>query len=1143
MRLDPRPLFPSFVLGRSARKRRRKMSPARRRSWPLLERLHNRTCPSSLTFSTYLGGSGFDGSQGSGSDQIVVDASGNSYVVGSTWSANFPTTAGAFQQSFNDSGSDGYVAKFDANGVLVWATYLGGSGYDYCSAVAVDGSGNVYVTGTTLGDFPTTPGTLEATWPGGYETTFVAELNATGSALVYSTFVGESAGESVGRAIKVDKEGDTYVAVETTATAAPGDQTTAGAFQPTYPGGSYETYIAKLNPGGTALIYATYLGGSTYDTPSDIALDASGDLYVAGDTRSTNFPTTPGAFQASNAGGVNPGDRSTNWDTFVTKLNATGTEPIYSTYLGGSGFEQMAGLALDASGDAEVVGQTYSTDFPTANAIQPTLRGISDAFVTKLNTTGTALIYSTYLGGSGADSAYAVAVDSAGNTYVAGYTGSADFPTVNPLQAANAGGYDAFAAQLSPSGAALLVSTYLGGSGNDFCQGAAIDASGDIYLTGQISSSDFPITQGAFQQTYGGGASDAFVAKIATRSALRATGTTSSGTEGVLASFLVATFTDSDPNDGLVDLSATIAWGDGDSSVGTVLAAAGGGFAVVGPHNYAKTDDYIVNVNISDIGGSTASARSTINVVISPLSVTSISAVSPNPRKTAVSSIDVTFSRPVNLGTFTDSALSLSVNGGPSLITDAVTTAPVSGSTYQIVGLAGLTTSEGTYTLTINAAVIQDQSGNAGSGTLSTSWLVDTTPPVSHVIPLPVRETSLSFAVSATGNDPDGANGSPPSGVASYDIYTSTNGGTWSLWTNVPASNPTATFTGQSSTTHSFYSIAHDVAGNAESKTPLIEASTYLPDLTPPVTAVNGSTGPNPSTIDTATGTFTLNLSGDDPGGGLLNYFEVYVSVDGGAYQEVGPDPIPAGAADSHGNYSSTVIYQGLTDGRSHTYSFYSMGLDSAGNLQGVPTGPNVTFADEVFARPGQLQVTGFTVEHDSPSRSYVRYLDIAFNESDGQSGGELTSIVDSIGTPSPDIQIYKFDLNGDTSSKSPVSLASPTTLSVIDHAIEIDFGAGGIGGNPKTTAADGYYEVDIDPPGGQAAVHHFDRLLGDVNGDGIVDQNDLNEIAASIGDTSPMGWTPLSADVTGVGTVTAFDLTLAVRSKGRKLGSGLSLG
>ena len=420
--------------------------------------------------------------------------------------------------------------------------------------------------------------------------------------------------------------------------------------------------------------------------------------------------------------------------------------------------------------------------------------------------------------------------------------------------------------------------------------------------------------------------------------------------------------------------------------------------------------------------------------------------------------------------------------------------------------------------------------------------LVDLTPPTSHVNPLLQRGSSLNFTVSVTGSD----GGSPPSGVGSYDIYSSTNGGKWTLWTNVSASSPSATFTGQSNTTYSFYSIAHDLAGNIESKNPLIEASTFLPDLTAPVTSVDSATAAaNPSSVNTSTGTFTLNLTGNDPGGGLLTYFEVFVSVDGGAYQEAGPYAIPAGAADSTGNEHSTMIYQGLTDGTTHTYAFYSVGLDSAGNLQGAPSSPNVTFQEKFLAltSPSQLQVTGLTVEHGSPSRSYVRYLDLTFNESDSQSGGDLTSIVNSIGTSSSAIQIFKYDLNGDASSKTAVPLASPTILTVIDHAIEIDFGSGGIGGNPNTTASDGYYEVDIKLPNGQTAVHHFDRLLGDVTGDGIVDQNDLNEIAADVGATTQMGWTALSADVTGTGAVTASELGIATRSKGHKLGSGLSLG
>ncbi len=186
--------------------------------------------------------------------------------------------------------------------------------------------------------------------------------------------------------------------------------------------------------------------------------------------------------------------------------------------------------------------------------------------------------------------------------------------------------------------------------------------------------------------------------------------------------------------------------------------------------------------------------------------------------------------------------------------------------------------------------------------------------------------------------------------------------------------------------------------------------------------------------------------------------------------------------------------------------------------------------------------MTGLVVENGAVERSYVRYLEVEFNESNLQSQGDLAQITNSIGSSSPEIVLYKYDLNGDASSKGAVSLAG-VNVHVLDHAIELDFGSAGLGSSPNTTAADGYYEVDIKLPSGTTAVHHFYRLLGDVTGDGDVSDNDLNEIAAEINLSSPSGMTPLDADVNGDGTVSALDLTLATRSKGRKLGSELSLG
>ena len=554
------------------------------------------------------------------------------------------------------------------------------------------------------------------------------------------------------------------------------------------------------------------------------------------------------------------------------------------------------------------------------------------------------------------------------------------------------------------------------------------------------------------------------------------------------------------------------------------------------PGSYTDTWTFAGNMDYASASGTV------IDVIAShPVSVTSITAVSPNPRNSVVSSVDITFSEPINTSSLTSGALVLSRSSSGTVFSTSsgMTITLVSGttSTYAIGGLSTITSAQGQYTLTVNAFDIKDQNGLAGRGSASSSWLMDTTPPKSTVNPLPARETSLIFPVSVTGSDL----GSPASGVSSYDIFVSINGGAWIDWTNVPAASPIASYSGQSNTTYAFYSIAHDYAGNTELKTPAIAASTYVPDLTTPVTAVGSMTGSYPSTVNSTTGLFTLNITGSDPGGGVLTYFEVFVSVDSGPYTMVNGTAIPAGPPDRQGNSHAIIPYQGLTDGAAHHYAFYSIGFDSAGNVQSMPATPNLSLT-ETFAQPAALQVTNLLVSNGAVERSYIRYLDIAFNESDSQSGGALTQIVKSVSGSASEILIYKYDLNGDASSKTAVSLAG-VSVSVIDHAIELDFHAGGIGGSPNTTAADGYYEVDIKLPNGQTAVHHFDRLLGDVSGDGVVDQNDLNDIATEIGLSSQPGMTPLNADVTGDGSVTALDLTLATRSKGRKLGSGLSMG
>ncbi len=319
--------------------------------------------------------------------------------------------------------------------------------------------------------------------------------------LSYSTFLGGSSLDAI-TSIAVDNLGNAYVAGWTTSSDLP-TVNPARAQE----SGSVDAFVAKLGPGGDTLIYCTYLGGVGDDRAFAIAIDTAGDAYVTGWTASVNFPTASPA-QFSLAGGK---------DAFVAKLNPAGNGLLFSTFLGGGGTDSGNAIAVDAAGSAYVAGSTYSSNFPVLSAYQNALRGPQNAFVSKLASSGT-LVYSTYLGGNDNDSAAGIAVDSAGNAYVAGGTTSTNFPTASAVQAASGGGQDAFIAKLNPTGNGLIYSTYLGGSGGvagatEAATGIAVDATGAVYVTGATSSTNFPVTPGAIQPASLGGG-DAFVTKL-----------------------------------------------------------------------------------------------------------------------------------------------------------------------------------------------------------------------------------------------------------------------------------------------------------------------------------------------------------------------------------------------------------------------------------------------------------------------------------------------------------------------------------------------------------------------------------------------------------------------------------------------------
>ena len=501
--------------------------------------------PVLLIDSTYLGGTGNDGA-----GAITVDSRGDAYVTGSTSSIDFPTTAGAFQPA-RAGAVDAFVAKLDAaRGTLVYSTYVGGGQSAGGVDVVVDIAGNAYVTGwTSAADFPTTPGAFQRAFGGGPQGTFdvpsdafVAKLDPSGSVLLYSTYLGGS-DRDVAATIGLDAWGNAHVAGVTLSADFP---VTPGAIQPSrvatmcgFPGGVVpcpDAFVAKLDPDGSALAYSTYLAGNGWDEAAGIAVDAVGSAYVTGRTSSSDFPTTGAAFQPT-FGGMD--------DAFVVKLDPSGSSLVYATYLGAVDFPGLTrdrgnAIAVDFEGHAYVVGSTISQTFPTTPGAFQTEDGnrfacdgpeqcFTDAFVTKLDPTGSRLVYSTYLGGDSLDEAFGIELDSAGNAYVTGSTNAPDFPTTpDAFQPTRAGSgesfppfyrsHDAFVTTLNAAGSALDYSTYLGGAGSDTGRGISVHRIGadvvQVYVTGFTASSDFPTTVAAFQPVFGGGGGDAFVAKF-----------------------------------------------------------------------------------------------------------------------------------------------------------------------------------------------------------------------------------------------------------------------------------------------------------------------------------------------------------------------------------------------------------------------------------------------------------------------------------------------------------------------------------------------------------------------------------------------------------------------------------------------------
>ncbi|MEK6737226.1 MAG: SBBP repeat-containing protein, partial [Planctomycetota bacterium] len=388
---------------------------------------------------------------------------------------------------------------------LLASTYLGGVFEDHGKAITVDADGNVFVTGETLSsDFPTTPGAYDTSRKGNTDV-IVSKFNSDLTSLLASTFLGGPHNHDRGCSIAVDAGGYVYVAGTTYSTDFP---TTRGSYD-TAGNGRWDVFVSKFDNGLTKLLASTFLGKSSDEYGYSIAIDAGGNVYVTGETLSSDFPTTPGAYRTAYNGGY--------YDAFVSKFNSGLTSLLASTFLGGSSGDYGRAITVDGVGNVFVAGNTWSKDFPATPGVYNTAHngGNDDAFVSKLNDGLTSLLASTYLGGYSNDCGKAIAVDGGGNVYVSGDTVSPNFPTTAGAYATsyNRGSKDVFISKFDNGLASLSASTFLGGHANDYGKAIAIDAGGYVYVAGSTSSKDFPTTPGAYDISSNGD-SDVFVSKF-----------------------------------------------------------------------------------------------------------------------------------------------------------------------------------------------------------------------------------------------------------------------------------------------------------------------------------------------------------------------------------------------------------------------------------------------------------------------------------------------------------------------------------------------------------------------------------------------------------------------------------------------------
>jgi RHS repeat-associated protein len=641
------------------------------------------TLDPSLSYSTYLGGSGDDYAFAD-----ATDGSGDVWVTGSTTSTDFPATIGSYQTSSGGGTKDAFVTKLDASGEVLWSTHLGGSGADAGYGIAVDTSGNAYVAGIAGTGFPSVNAIAGQTYGG----SFVAELTSGGDGLTYATPLD---GTSL-NAIAIDSGGAAYV----TGSASNTLTTTVGALQTTYGGGLGDASVSKIHPGGGSLDYSTYLGGTKDDFGFGIQVDASGHAFVTGTTLSSNFPTTGGTYRPGYTG------TTTIPDNFVVELNTGGTAEVYGTHIGQvtapvTGPPQM-GIALDSSGNAYVAGGTGGS-YPTTGGSFTS--GTSGLYLSKLNSSGSALVYSGMRSGG---SATAVALDSSGDAYLTGYASSITTTTGAFQPSFGGGSSDAFVMEINAAGTAVTYASYLGGSSTDQGNGIGVDVNGNAYVVGYTNSSGFPTSSAA--QASNAGGYDAFISKIAPLPPKPTIVSITTDT-GKSSSDLITNDTTLQLNGFAAPNTTVTLFRNGVGLLGTASVSNGGTFS----YNYTGTtlSEGVASFYATDISGSLTSDPSADFLVTVDLTPPTINLGVPASTYSLGPQVQVTASDLNGLPNGTTVTLDLTHNG---TTTSSYATGSLTDG-HTTIKLPSLAAGTGTYTLTGH---VTDLAGNIGTSTVAT---------------------------------------------------------------------------------------------------------------------------------------------------------------------------------------------------------------------------------------------------------------------------------------------------------------------------------------------------------------------------------------------------------------------------------------